>query len=227
MPNIFSIAIDGPAGSGKSTLAKALSRALHAMYLDTGAMYRAFGLAALRAGADTHDCAGLAGQVDISVEYANGEQRIFVNGEDVTGDIRTPEVSAAASDVSTCPEVRARMVALQRQIARGHSVVMDGRDIGTHVLPDATLKIFLTASPEVRARRRYLEMQEKGQAADYDEVLKDLQARDLQDTRRAASPLRPAEDAVRLDNSGMGLEETIDTLMRLAAGRGIVPPAEE
>jgi len=226
MSKIFSIAIDGPAGSGKSTMAKALARALHAMYLDTGAMYRTFGLASLRAGVDTHDCAKLADQVDISVEFINGEQHIFLNGVDVTGDIRTPEVSAAASDVSTCPEVRARMVALQRQIAQGHSVVMDGRDIGTHVLPDATLKVFLTASPEVRAKRRHLEMKEKGQDADFDAVLQDMIARDLQDTQRAASPLRPAEDAVLLDNSGLGIDGTIDYIMRLAAERGIAAPAE-
>ena len=191
--NLFSIAIDGPAGAGKSTVAKALAKALDAMYLDTGAMYRAFGLAMLRAGVDLDDAeavkAGLDA-ADIGVEYLDGAQHIFLGGEDVSEAIRQPEVSAAASAISAVPEVREHMVALQRRIAEGHCVVMDGRDIGTVVLPNATLKIYLTASAEVRAARR--------------------------DMHREASPLRAAEDARTVDTSDMTRDEVIEALRRMA-----------
>ena len=200
-------------------MAKAVARDLGAMYLDTGAMYRAFGLAILRMGIEPHDRARVAEQVkdiDVGVRFVDGAQHIFLGDEDVTGDIRSPEVSAAASAVSAAPEVRRRMVEMQRAIAAGHSVVMDGRDIGTDVLPNATLKIYLTASAEERARRRFLEMQEKGQAGSYEQVLADIQARDWQDMHRAASPLRVAEGAVELDSSAMDQAQVVRAVIDMA-----------
>ncbi len=214
----FSIAIDGPAGAGKSTVAKAVATELSAMYLDTGAMYRAFGLYMLRRGANKDKSAIIAAvdDVDITVEFIDGAQHIFLGGEDVTQAIREPEVSMAASDVSAVPEVRERMVALQRKIAEGHDVIMDGRDIGTKVLPNATLKIYLTASVEERARRRCLELAQKGNPEPYEKVLEDMKARDYQDTHRAASPLRPADDAVTVDTTNNTLEESVAEIRRLA-----------
>ena len=215
----FSIAIDGPAGAGKSTIAKALSEALGAMYLDTGAMYRAFGLAMLRQGVDIHDAravAAHAGDSDVFVDYVDGAQRSYLGGEDVTDAIRRPEVSEAASAISAVPEVREEMVALQRRIAQGHSVIMDGRDIGTVVLPNATLKVYLTASAEVRADRRCRELREKGTPQPYDQVLEEIKARDWRDTHRAASPLRAAADAVTVDTSDMNLEQSVAALRALA-----------
>jgi len=214
----FSIAIDGPAGAGKSTVAKAVAAELNAMYLDTGAMYRAFGLYMLRRGAIKDNSAIIAAvnDVDITVEFIDGAQHIFLGGEDVTQAIREPEVSMAASEVSTVPEVRERMVALQRRIAEGHDVIMDGRDIGTKVLPNATLKIYLTASVEERARRRCLELEQKGMPEPYDKVLEEMKARDYQDTHRAASPLRPAEDAVTVDTTNNSFEESVAEIRRLA-----------
>ena len=214
----FSIAIDGPAGAGKSTVAKAVATELNAMYLDTGAMYRAFGLYMLRRGAIKDKRAILAAvdDVDITVEFIDGAQHIFLGGEDVSDAIREPEVSMAASEVSTVPEVRERMVALQRKIAEGHDVIMDGRDIGTKVLPNATLKIYLTASVEERARRRCLELEQKGIPEPYEKVLEEMKARDYQDTHRAASPLRPADDAVTVDTTNNTLEESVAEIRRLA-----------
>ncbi len=214
----FSIAIDGPAGAGKSTIAKALAKELNAMYLDTGAMYRAFGLYMLRRGAvkDARAVAESVNDVDITVQYIDGVQHIFLSGEDVSAAIREPEVSMAASDVSAVPEVRARLVALQQKIAEGHDVIMDGRDIGTKVLPNATLKIFLTASAEERARRRCLELEEKGMPQPYADVLKEMLERDWQDTHRAASPLVAAEDAVRVDTSDLTLDQSVAEIKRLA-----------
>ena len=214
----FSIAIDGPAGAGKSTVAKAVATELNAMYLDTGAMYRAFGLYMLRRGAIKDKSAIIAAvdDVDITVEFIDGAQHIFLGGEDVTEAIREPEVSMAASDVSAVPEVRERMVALQRKIAEGHDVIMDGRDIGTKVLPNATLKIYLTASVEERARRRCLELEQKGIPEPYEKVLEEMKARDYQDTHRAASPLRPADDAVTVDTTNNTLEESVAEIRRLA-----------
>ena len=214
----FSIAIDGPAGAGKSTVAKAVAAELNAMYLDTGAMYRAFGLYMLRRGAIKDKRAILAAvdDVDITVEFIDGAQHIFLGGEDVTEAIREPEVSMAASEISTVPEVRERMVALQRKIAEGHDVIMDGRDIGTKVLPNATLKIYLTASVEERARRRCLELEQKGMPEPYDKVLREMKERDYQDTHRAASPLRPADDAVTVDTTNNTLEESVAEIRRLA-----------
>lgn len=214
----FSIAIDGPAGAGKSTIAKALAKELNAMYLDTGAMYRAFGLYMLRKGAvnDAKAVAASVDEVEINVEYIDGTQHIFLGGEDVSRAIREPEVSMAASAVSAVPEVRVRMVALQQKIAEGHDVIMDGRDIGTKVLPNATLKIFLTASPEERAKRRCKELEEKGMPQPYEDVLKEMVERDYQDTHRAASPLQAAEDAVRVDTSALTLEQSVAEMKRLA-----------
>ncbi len=214
----FSVAIDGPAGAGKSTIARALARQLDAMYLDTGAMYRAIGLAMQRAGIDLEDAAAVAAGVDdipISVDYLGGEQHIFLGDEDVTGAVRQPEVSLLASKVSAVPHVRERMVALQRQIAQGHSVVMDGRDIGTKVLPDATLKVYLDASPEVRARRRCLELAQKNMPEPYEKVLEDMKQRDWLDSHRAASPLTRADDAVVLDSSDLAPDEVVAALRAL------------
>ena len=215
----FSIAIDGPSGAGKSTVAKALAKSLDAMYLDTGAMYRAIGLAMRRMGVDMADAAAVAdrvGGVDIAVRYLGGTQHIFLAGEDVSDAIRAPEVSLLASAVSAVPAVRERMVALQREIARGQNVVMDGRDIGTKVLPGATLKVYLTASPEVRAARRCKELEEKGMPQPFETVLEEMKQRDWQDTHRAASPLTKAPDAVVVDSSALTLEETVNALRRLA-----------
>ena len=214
----FSIAIDGPAGAGKSTMAKALAKELGAMYLDTGAMYRAFGLYMLRKNA-VNDKAAVARAVedmDIDVRFVDGAQRLYLSGEDVTSAIREPEVSMAASTVSAVPQVRERMVALQRKIAEGQNVVMDGRDIGTKVLPNATLKIYLTASAEERARRRCKELEEKGKPEPYEQVLRDMVQRDYQDTHRAASPLQPAEDSVHVDSSKLTIEETVTLMKKLA-----------
>lgn len=217
MEQIFSIAIDGPAGAGKSTIAREAARRLGAMYLDTGAMYRAVGLYFLRKGLDT-DAAAVARGVDevhISVVPEGDIQRIFLNGEDVTAAIRSREASLAASHVAAVPEVRARMVALQREIARGYSIVMDGRDIGTKVLPDATLKLYVTASPEVRARRRQRELAAKGEDTPFELILREILERDDNDTHRAASPLTQAPDARLLDTSEMDPEQVLTEVERL------------
>ena len=188
------------------------------MYLDTGAMYRAFGIYMLRRGAvnDKAAVARAVEDVDIDVRFVDGAQRLYLSGEDVTTAIREPEVSMAASTVSAVPEVRERMVALQRKIAEGQNVVMDGRDIGTKVLPNATLKIYLTASAEERARRRCRELAEKGMPEPYEQVLQDMIRRDYQDTHRAASPLQPAEDSVHVDSSHLTIEETVALMKKLA-----------
>ncbi|NLF28326.1 MAG: (d)CMP kinase [Clostridiales bacterium] len=220
MPRVFSIAIDGPSGAGKSTVAKAVSERLNATYLDTGAMYRAVGLFMVRNGVPLDDRGAIAdncAHAEVDVRYgADGRQRVYLGGEDVSDAIRTAEASLAASAVSTVPEVRRRMVQLQREIASGRAVVMDGRDIGTDVLPNATLKVFLTASMEVRARRRHQELLEKGMDEPYEKVLEELKRRDETDTQRAASPLRRADDAVELDCSDMSLQEVADKIVRLA-----------
>ena len=220
MQNVFSIAIDGPSGAGKSSVARAVAEKLGAMYLDTGAMYRAVGLYMLKNGVPLGDAAAIAAHcsgVDVRVGYGkDGQQCVYLGEEDVSEAIRAAEVSLAASSVSTVPEVRERMVALQRRIASGHSVVMDGRDIGTKVLPDATLKVFLTASAEVRARRRFHELAQKGMPEPYEKVLEELVRRDDVDTHRAASPLRMAEDAVEVDCSQMTLDEVVEAVAALA-----------
>lgn len=215
----ITVAIDGPSGAGKSTIARAAARRFGLIYVDTGAIYRTVGLACERAGADCSDTAAvqaLLPELKIELAYdAAGEQRMLLNGEDVSDTIRLPEVSLLASRVSALPVVRAFLLDMQRDLARTHSAVMDGRDIGTVVLPDADVKIFLSASPEVRARRRWLELQEKGAPDTYEAILADLIARDERDSNRAIAPLRPADDAVLFDTSGMTLQESIDAILKL------------
>ena len=217
MSKIFSIAIDGPAGAGKSTIAKAAAEALGAMYLDTGAMYRTVGLHFTRKGL-LEDKAAISAQVNgvqISVQFENGVQHMLLEGEDVSEAIRSPEASMAASVVGAIPEVREYLVRLQQETAKGISIVMDGRDIGTKVLPGATLKLFITASPEVRALRRYAELRGKGETPLYHEVLDDIVERDYNDSHRAASPLVQADDAHLLDTSNMTLKQVLDEVVRL------------
>ena len=207
------IAIDGPAGSGKSTIAKYISKEYNMIYLDTGAMYRTVALYAIRRGTDTKDKNALEQLLDkfkLEIKYIDGEQKVFLAGEDVTGLIRTNEVSLGASDVAVVPAVRLKMVDLQREIAKGTSVVMDGRDIGTYVLQDAELKIFLIASPEERAKRRYLEMEAKGgNTLTLEQIKEDIIKRDKTDSEREFAPLRQAEDAILLDTTKLSIDEVI------------------
>ena len=217
MSQPFSVAIDGPAGAGKSTVAKAVAAELGAVYLDTGAMYRAMGLYMKSRGHETPEAIARAvDEPEIGVEFAGGVQRMTLDGEDVTEAIRQPEASLLASKVGGVAEVRARLVRLQQEFARGHSVVMDGRDIGTDVLPDATVKIFLTASAEERARRRFRELQAKGSPDSYEKVLEEIRTRDWQDEHRAASPMRRAADAILVDSSDMTLEESVAAVTAIA-----------
>lgn len=218
MQKIFSIAIDGPAGAGKSTVARAAAEALGAMYLDTGAMYRTVGLHFLRENLleDRDEIARRVDGVNVQVKFEGGEQHMLLENEDVTEAIRTPEASMAASAVGAVPEVRAYLVRLQQETAKGISIVMDGRDIGTKVLPNATLKLYLTATAEVRALRRYAELRGKGEAPAYHCVLDDLVERDYNDMHRAASPLKRAEDAQLLDTSNLTLRQSVDEVVRLA-----------
>ncbi|MGI6691933.1 MAG: (d)CMP kinase [Christensenellales bacterium] len=216
----MTIAIDGPAGAGKSTLADAVARRLNILHLDTGAMYRAIGLAMLEKGIDILDedaAVGFiqAGGANLAVAFDGGTQRTMLDGRDVSRDIRTEEAGSAASAVSRYRAVRAWLVALQREIAARQSMVIDGRDIGTVVLPDAKMKIFLTASPEVRALRRLKQLEQAGQQATYEAVLSDLKARDDQDTRRAVAPLRQAADAVLLDTTNLSFDEAVDAVLRM------------
>lgn len=214
-----SIAIDGPAGAGKSTLARQLAGKLGFIYVDTGAIYRTVALAVLRAGADPADAgqvAALLKGLDIRMDYGpDGEQRMFLGGEDVSRAIREHQVSGLASRVSAIPAVRDFLLDFQRRQAREHNVVMDGRDIGTVVLPQADVKIFLTAAPEARAQRRLLELRQRGQQADYDTVLRDIIQRDEQDANRPIAPLRRAEDAALLDTTRLNLEQSLEALVRL------------
>ena len=206
------VAIDGPAGAGKSTIAKRLAKDLGFIYVDTGALYRAIGLHTLRKGVGIHDTEGVIGllpEIAVDIQYVGAEQHVFLNGEDVNGLIRTESVSMAASAVSAIPEVRTFLLETQRRLAREYSVVMDGRDIGTVILPDAECKIFLTASPEVRARRRYDELVAKGVKAVYEDVLADLKRRDWDDSHRETAPLKLAEDGIEVDTSGLELEQAI------------------
>lgn len=218
MDNIITIAIDGPGGAGKSTVAKRIAEELNILYLDTGAMYRACGLKAAGQGLSPDDWAGIEKMLQetkVDVRFVDGNQHVFLDEEDVTGLIRTPEISVWASDISAVPACRLMLVETQRAIAADRSVVMDGRDIGSYVLPDANIKIFLTASAEERANRRYKELQEKGQATTYEEVLADLQYRDQQDSNRAFAPLVCVPEAVRLDTTDMDIEETVRTALAL------------
>ena len=218
---MISIAIDGPAGAGKSTVAKKVSAKLGFIYVDTGALYRAVGLYVLRKGASTTDqdaVTPLLADIRVELKFIDGAQRVFLNGEDVSESIRQNEVSMAASNVSAIPSVRAFLFDLQRKIAEENNIVMDGRDIGTVVLPHADAKIFLTATAEERARRRYLELEEKGQTVDYDQLLAEIKERDHNDSTRAIAPLKQAEDAVLVDTSKLPLEEAITCVMDTVAG---------
>ena len=214
----MNIAIDGPVGAGKSSIADQVAQRLNILHLDTGAMYRAFGLYALRSGTDLASEAALsalAEDVDVQVKYENGAQRTLLFGEDVSELIRTGEVSAAASAVSKWPAVRRRMVRVQQEMARTADMLIDGRDIGTVVLRDSPCKIFLTAAAAERARRRYLQQMEKGDTTPYEQVLRELNARDEQDMNRKTDPLRQAEDAVLVDSTNMTQEETVEAIVRI------------
>lgn len=218
----FQIAIDGPAGAGKSTIAKIAAKKLGFVYIDTGAMYRAMGLFFDRNKEwpdKPEDIKALAEKADITLKYADGEQRIFLNGEDVSEAIRTEKAGLSASSVSRFPEVREIMVSLQQKLAGSMNVIMDGRDIGTVVLPDADLKIFLTADVSERARRRMLQLEEKGIKESLDKIEEDIRKRDIQDTTRKASPLKQADDAALIDTSDISIEETVDRIISMAKER--------
>ena len=213
----YQIAIDGPSGSGKSTLAKGVASRLGILYLDTGAMYRACGLKGIKTKIDTKDAdqvEKMMQDIKIDITHENGEQHVWLDGEDVSKEIRMPGVSVAASDVSAIPCVREAMVNLQRKISEGKNVVLDGRDIGSKVFPNAKYKFFLVADAEERARRRLLELQEKGVTdTSFEDVLKDIKYRDHQDTTRASSPLVKVEDAIEIDTTSISIEGTLDALL--------------
>ncbi|WP_297289127.1 (d)CMP kinase [uncultured Flavonifractor sp.] len=218
-----SIAIDGPSGAGKSTLARALARSLGYLYVDTGAIYRTVGLQAFRNGIDPENgdaVVALLPGLDIGLGYGeDGVQRMYLNGEDVSQVIRQHEISRYASCVSALPEVRSFLLDRQRQLAREHDVVMDGRDIGTVVLPQADVKIFLTATPEARARRRWLELQDRGEQAQFDTVLRDVKERDQRDANRSTAPLRQAEDAILADTTELDLDQSLALLIQIVKER--------
>lgn len=228
---LLTIAIDGPVGAGKSSVADGVAQKLNLLHLDTGAMYRAFAWQALKEGISTEDEAALCALTQRllpEVRYENGVQRTLINGQDVSGLIRTPEISMAASNVSKVAGVRAAMVARQQALAATQSILLDGRDIGTRVMPNATVKFFLTASPEARAKRRFEEMQLKGDQLPYEAVLADVIRRDEQDMNREVDPLRPAEDAQLVDSSYMTKEQVIDDIVRrVRMKQGIMPEREE
>ena len=215
----INIAIDGPAGAGKSSAAKILAKKLSFIYMDTGALYRTVGLYCLDNGVtdfkDSAKVESLLPSVNIAIKFMDGQQHVFLNGEDVSGKIRTERISMAASAVSALPAVRTFLLNLQRDIAAETNLIMDGRDIGSVILPDADVKIFLTASAESRAKRRTDELIAKGETADFNEVLKQIIERDTNDSTRAISPLIRAEDAVLLDNSELNLEETVEEMLSL------------
>lgn len=216
----MNIAIDGPSGAGKSSLAKAIAKRLGIVYVDTGALYRTVGLYVKRRGICPKDADAVAAvlpDITLSLEFRDGAQHILLCGEDVGDSIRTPEMSMYASDVSAIPAVRTFLLDTQRRVARECSVVMDGRDIGTVILPDAECKIFLTASPEARARRRTVEMHEKGHAITYEEVLAQMNERDTNDSTRKVAPAIAAKDAVLLDNSDMSADETLEAALAIIA----------
>ena len=221
---MISIAIDGPAGAGKSTIAQRTAKELGFIYVDTGALYRAIGLFAHENGIPDTDESALAprlGEIKVELAFEDGHQLIFLNGRDVSKDIRSPQMGMAASNVSALPAVRAFLLGLQREMAEKYNVIMDGRDIGTVVLPGADLKIFLTATPEDRAMRRYMEFVTRGERVRYEEVLRDLKIRDENDSNRAAAPLKCADDAVLLDTTGNELEESIALVLKTIRERGV------
>lgn len=215
---MISVAIDGPAGAGKSTIAKMLAKKLGYIYVDTGALYRTVGLAFSRMGCDKElncDIENVLESVDVTIKFKDGTQHVFLNGEDVSDEIRTPNASMMASVVSAKPQVRAFLLDMQRKLARENNVIMDGRDIGTVVLPDAQVKIFLTASAEVRAKRRFDELILKDKNTLYEDVLRDMKERDYNDSHREIAPLKPAKDSVTVDTSHMTLEESADALYKI------------
>jgi len=218
----INIAVDGPAGAGKSTISRGAAKELGFIYVDTGALYRAIGLHALRLCIDSKDAekvsASLA-EIKVELKFADGEQRVYLNGEDVSDAIRAPQASMAASNVSAVPAVRSFLFDLQRDIAAKNDCIMDGRDIGTVVLPWAQIKIFLTATPEERAMRRYKELTAKGVAAQYEQVLEEMKQRDFNDSNRAIAPLKPAEDSLTVDTTGLDLKESIDLVITLIKER--------
>ena len=215
----FNIAIDGPAGAGKSTIAKLAARKLSYIYIDTGAMYRAIGLYVYRKQIEETDIQAIgeaAKETEVFIRYIDGERHVYLNGEDVSEEIRKEHIGHMASVVGAVPAVRAHLLDLQRQIAKESDIIMDGRDIGTCILPNADVKIFLTATPEERARRRFLELQAKGDPTPYEEVLADIKERDYRDTHREIAPLKQAEDAVYLDTSNMTIDEAAAKVVELA-----------
>lgn len=220
---VINVAIDGPAGAGKSTISRKAAAELGFIYIDTGALYRTVGLNALRVGADVNDPEAVTGtltdQLKVELKFINGEQRMFLCGEDVSDKIRTPEASSAASKVSAVPSVRAYLFDLQKKLAQENNCIMDGRDIGTVVLPEADVKIFLTASPEARAQRRFLELKEKGMDVNFEDVLSDMIKRDYDDSHRAIAPLKQADDAVLADTSNLTLDESIDLVINIIKER--------
>ena len=216
---MFNIAIDGPSGAGKSSAAKAAAKALGYIYVDTGALYRAVGVAALRRGIPTDDktlVSAMLNDISVTLGFTEGEQRVYLDGDDVSAEIRLPEASMAASNVSAIPAVRAFLFDLQKRLAKENDCIMDGRDIGTVVLPDAQLKIYLTASAEERANRRYKELIERGTPVEYDMLLEEIKQRDYNDSHRAIAPLKPAPDAVILDSSDLTLDEVVARVVALA-----------
>ena len=215
---IYSIAIDGPAGAGKSTIAKAVAQKLHYIYVDTGAMYRAIAIYFIKNKIDPTDEEAInkaCENVNITIEYLDGEQQVILNGENITSILRNEEVGKIASKTSIYAKVRNKLVELQRELARTTDVIMDGRDIGTTVLPHANVKIYLTASVEARASRRFEELKEKGECPDFNVIKNDIENRDYQDMNRENSPLRQADDAVLVDSSEIDLNETIDTIIKI------------
>lgn len=214
--DVIAVAIDGPAGAGKSTIARAAAAQLGFVYVDTGALYRTIGLAVCRRGIDGTDVPGILAtlpEIRVGLTYQDGAQHVLLDGEDVSDAIRTPQISTYASQVSSVPEVRAYLLDLQRDLARRQSVIMDGRDIGTVILPNAKVKIFLTASPEKRAARRCAELREKGQDVTVEGILADMERRDALDASRAVAPLKQAEDAVLVDTSDLTLEQSIEAVL--------------
>ena len=215
---IYNIAIDGPAGAGKSTIARRVAKELSFIYVDTGAMYRAMALYLLRKEVnrdDTEQIGNICQDAEISIEYQNGEQIVLLNDENVNSYLRTEEVGNMASVSSAVPRVREKLLSLQRKLAKDMSVVMDGRDIGTTILPDADVKIYLTASSLTRAKRRYLELQEKGTVCNLDDIQKDIEERDQRDMNREISPLRQAEDAVLVDSSDLTIQQVVDRILQI------------
>ncbi len=230
MNGYYAIAIDGPSGAGKSSMARRVAGAFGFLYVDTGAIYRTLGLACYENGLDRkneEEVMKLLPKLEISIRYNDqGEQSMFLDGRNVSADIRRPEISLCASDVSSHAKVRRFLLDMQRKFARENNVIMDGRDIGTVVLPDAELKIFLTASPEARAKRRLAELLAKGVDTDFDKVLEDINCRDEQDTKRAAAPLKKAEDAVLVDSSDINAEQTFALLCEIVIEKLAVPMEE-